>query len=229
MAASPKRTEDSISNNNETKEKDKVKSNSSASSDTSILNSDENIDKDNNSITSEEFENKTQKKSQIKKSKNSEKKNSKDLKIDSIDCPICLGTAVIPTRITCGHIFCFLCVKGVTRRSSKCPLCRQPIPSDFDKNPTVLEKHDIETLEDGYQWFYEGKNGWWLYEKRTSEEIEENFKLNNMKFDLLICGTMYTIDLDRNIQFNKENPVRRRKIKRENAENIAVKGVAGVH
>lgn len=71
--------------------------------------------------------------------------------------------------------------------------------------------------------------GWWLYEKRTSEEIEQNFKLNKMKFDLLICGTMYTIDLERNVQFNKENPTRRRKIKRENAENITVKGVAGVH
>lgn len=71
--------------------------------------------------------------------------------------------------------------------------------------------------------------GWWQYEKRTSEEIEENYKLNQTKFDLLICGTMYTIDLDKNIQYNRENPSRRRKVKRENASNIAVKGIAGVH
>lgn len=71
--------------------------------------------------------------------------------------------------------------------------------------------------------------GWWQYENRTSEEIEQFYKLNMTKFDLLICGTMYTIDLDRKVQYNKENPNRRRKIKRENASNLAVKGVAGVH
>lgn len=143
-------------------------------------------------------------------------------------------------------------MKGAARQSNKCPLCRQEIPVDFDKNPTLLEHQEMELLDDGYQWFYEGKNGmyiiaisfvrfclccvmifdgvgWWLYEKRTSEEIEEHFKLSNKKFDLLICGTMYTIDLERNIQYNRENPTRRRKLKREKAINIAVKGVAGVH
>lgn len=40
---------------------------------------------------------------------------------------------------------------------------------------------------------------------------------------------MYTIDLDKNIQYNRENPTRRRKVKRENANNISVKGIAGVH
>jgi len=38
-------------------------------------------------------------------------------------------------------------------------MCRQHIPIDFDKNPKILERQEIETLEDGYQWFYEGKNG----------------------------------------------------------------------
>lgn len=71
--------------------------------------------------------------------------------------------------------------------------------------------------------------GWWQYEKRTSEEIEQNYKLKNTKFDLLICGTMYTVDLEKNVQYNRENPTRRRKVKRENARNIAVKGIAGVH
>lgn len=40
---------------------------------------------------------------------------------------------------------------------------------------------------------------------------------------------MYTIDLDRSVQYNRDNPHRRRKVKRENANNIAVKGVAGVY
>lgn len=83
-------------------------------------------------------------------------------KTEPIDCPVCLGTAVFPTRIPCGHIFCFLCVKGAARQRNKCPLCRQEIPIDFDKNPAVLEREEIESFEDGFQWFYEGKNGVYL-------------------------------------------------------------------
>ncbi|XP_050429009.1 E3 ubiquitin-protein ligase rnf146-like [Adelges cooleyi] len=232
MAASLKRSEDNISNNGESIEKDKTETSEktlSASVSNATSNSAESSGGVKKSISKNQSENDTKKKPHSKKSKKNEKKSAEDLKSECIDCPVCLGTAVIPTRIPCGHVFCFLCVKGASRRAKKCPLCRQAIPVDFDKNPTVLERQEIETLDDGYQWFYEGKNGWWQYEKRTSEEIEQNFKLSNMKFDLLICGTMYTIDLDRNVQFSKECPNRRRKVKRENANNIAVKGVAGVH
>lgn len=38
-------------------------------------------------------------------------------------------------------------------------MCRQHIPVDFHKNPTVLERQEEEIPDDGYQWFYEGKNG----------------------------------------------------------------------
>ncbi|XP_022173218.1 E3 ubiquitin-protein ligase rnf146-like isoform X2 [Myzus persicae] len=155
------------------------------------------------------------------------KKN--DNKSEFNECPVCLGPVVFPVRTPCGHVFCFLCVKGAARQANRCPMCRQHIPIDFDKNPIILEREEIETLEDGYQWFYEGKNGWWQYDKRTSDEIEQHYKLNVLKFDVLICGTMYTIDLNRNVQYNRDNPSRRRKVKRENANNIAVKGVAGVH
>lgn len=84
-------------------------------------------------------------------------------KTDSIDCPVCLGPSVFPIRIPCGHIFCFLCVKGAARQANKCPMCRQQIPVDFDKNPTVLERQEIDILDDGFQWFYEGKNGRIVY------------------------------------------------------------------
>lgn len=78
---------------------------------------------------------------------------------ESIECPVCLGPAVFPVRIPCGHVFCFLCVKGAARQANRCPMCRQLIPVDFDKNPDVLERQESEMLDDGYQWFYEGKNG----------------------------------------------------------------------
>ncbi|XP_001944628.1 E3 ubiquitin-protein ligase rnf146 [Acyrthosiphon pisum] len=167
----------------------------------------------------------TKLKSILKKTRKSGDKSTSEYN----ECPVCLGPAVFPVRTPCGHVFCFLCVKGAARQANRCPMCRQHIPIDFDKNPIILERQEVETFEDGYQWFYEGKNGWWQYEKRTSDEIEQHYKLNVLKFDVLICGTMYTIDLDRSVQYNRDNPYRRRKVKRENANNIAVKGVAGVH
>lgn len=69
---------------------------------------------------------------------------------------------MFPVRIPCGHVFCFLCVKGAARQANKCPMCRQHIPVDFDKNPNVLERQEVEIFDDGYQWFYEGKNGMYL-------------------------------------------------------------------
>lgn len=79
---------------------------------------------------------------------------------ETIECPVCLGPAVFPVRIPCGHVFCFLCVKGAARQANKCPMCRQQIPVDFDKNPNILARQEVENiLDDGYQWFYEGKNG----------------------------------------------------------------------
>jgi hypothetical protein len=41
-------------------------------------------------------------------------------------------------------------------------MCRQEIPSDFLIHPQLLDRTQLEkesTLEDGYQWFYEGRNG----------------------------------------------------------------------
>jgi len=75
------------------------------------------------------------------------------------ECPVCLGPVVFPLRTPCGHVFCFLCVKGVALQANRCPMCRQNIPIGFDKNPINLERQEVETLEDGYEWFYEGKNG----------------------------------------------------------------------
>ena len=56
----------------------------------------------------------------------------------------------------------YLCVKGVAFQSLRCAMCRQEIPSDFLLHPQLLDRTQLEkesTLEDGYQWFYEGRNG----------------------------------------------------------------------
>ena len=36
-----------------------------------------------------------------------------------IECAVCLQTCVCPVQLPCKHIFCFLCVKGVTLQSKR--------------------------------------------------------------------------------------------------------------
>lgn len=80
-----------------------------------------------------------------------------------LECAICLQPCVHPAELPCGHIFCFLCVKGIVFQNKRCALCRQVIPREYINNPTlvkwsaVLEKQ--KSVDDQYQWFYEGHNG----------------------------------------------------------------------
>lgn len=51
----------------------------------------------------------------------------------------------------------------------------QEIPADFTDKPELLSESGSETdevSENNYQWFYEGRNGWWQYDERTSAELE---------------------------------------------------------
>lgn len=82
---------------------------------------------------------------------------------DTLECAVCLQNCVHPAQLPCGHIFCFLCVKGIANQSKKCAMCRQEIPRDFVEQPHLLERsveqHESEGVDGGYQWFYEGRNG----------------------------------------------------------------------
>ncbi|KAL7734418.1 hypothetical protein ACLKA6_010747 [Drosophila palustris] len=99
----------------------------------------------------------------------------------ALECPICLQTCIHPARLPCGHIFCFLCVKGVAYKNRRCAMCRREIPAEFLDHPQLVNGIDdicaTRATEDGYQWYYEGRNGgWWAYDVRTNEDIETAFK-----------------------------------------------------
>ncbi|XP_015834013.1 E3 ubiquitin-protein ligase rnf146 isoform X2 [Tribolium castaneum] len=151
---------------------------------------------------------------------------------DNLECAVCLQNCVHPAQLPCGHIFCFLCVKGIANQSKKCAMCRQEIPKDFIEQPNLLEKpyqrEASEGFDGGYQWFYEGKNGWWRYDPRTNEDIEQAFQLNLPLVEILICGEIYVIDITNNWQYCKKTPTRKRSIKRDKIENLVVKGEAGL-
>ncbi|XP_018788230.1 PREDICTED: E3 ubiquitin-protein ligase rnf146 isoform X2 [Bactrocera latifrons] len=148
-----------------------------------------------------------------------------------IECPICLQTCIHPARLPCGHIFCFLCVKGVAYKNRRCAMCRREIPPEFLDHPDLVNGIDdicaTKSTEDGYQWFYEGRNGWWQYDDRTSQDIEDAFKKGEKSCIILVAGYVYVVDLETMVQQRQNEPSRCRRVKRDLA-TIPKKGVAGL-
>lgn len=150
---------------------------------------------------------------------------------DSPECAVCLQPCVHPAQLPCGHIFCYLCVKGFANQNKRCAMCRQEIPRDFVEQPNLLQRPDplevSEGFDGGYQWFYEGRNGWWQYDERTSKELENSYKKGEKSVELLIAGFLYIVDLENMLQMRRNDPSRRRQVKRDFG-TIPKKGVAGI-
>ncbi len=166
-----------------------------------------------------------------------------------LECAVCLQPSIHPVKLPCDHIFCFLCVKGVTIQSRRCPMCRREIPPGYLDHPTLVKDDPLlggaaalvedsngpgtETSEvddeEEYQWFYQGRNGWWKYDERTAEELESHFKKGEQHCELLIAGFLYCIDFEGMFQCRRNEPQRRRTIRRDLASNVSdKKGVAGL-
>lgn len=157
------------------------------------------------------------------------------------ECAICLQSCVHPVRLPCCHVFCFLCVKGASWHSKRCALCRQEIPEDFLERPVLLSPEELKAVAAGlnrsggtggesrgdYAWYYEGRNGWWQYDERTSRELEEAFTKGRKSTEMLIAGFLYVADLEGMVQYRRNEHGRRRKIKRD-VVDIPKKGVAGL-
>ncbi|XP_028253023.1 E3 ubiquitin-protein ligase rnf146-like [Parambassis ranga] len=157
------------------------------------------------------------------------------------ECAICLQSCVHPVRLPCCHVFCFLCVKGASWHSKRCALCRQEIPEDFLERPVLLSPEELKAAAAGlsrcagtggesrgdYTWYYEGRNGWWQYDERTCQELEEAFAKGRTSTEMLIAGFLYVADLENMVQYRRNERGRKRKIKRDIVD-IPKKGVAGL-
>ncbi|NXR07541.1 RN146 ligase, partial [Semnornis frantzii] len=146
------------------------------------------------------------------------------------ECAICLQTCVHPVSLPCRHVFCYLCVKGASWLGKRCALCRQEIPEDFLDKPTLLSPEELKAASRGngeYAWYYEGRNGWWQYDERTSRELEDAFSKGKKSTEMLIAGFLYVADLENMVQYRRNEHGRRRKIKRDIID-IPKKGVAGL-
>ncbi|KAJ8411474.1 hypothetical protein AAFF_G00162820 [Aldrovandia affinis] len=148
------------------------------------------------------------------------------------ECAICLQSCVHPVRLPCSHVFCFLCVKGASWQSKRCALCRQEIPEDFLERPTLLSPEELKAAGAGrgpgeHAWYYEGRNGWWQYDERTSRELEDAHAKGKRSAEMLIAGFLYVADLENMVQYRRNEHGRRRRMKRDVA-GIPKKGVAGL-
>ena len=80
-----------------------------------------------------------------------------------------------------------------------------------------------------FRWFYEGRNGWWEYDERTAQELEHHHKRGDKNCELLIAGFLYSIDFENMLQCRRNEPHRRRQIKRDLSTNVDnKKGIAGI-
>ncbi|XP_043501361.1 E3 ubiquitin-protein ligase RNF146 isoform X1 [Polistes fuscatus] len=161
-----------------------------------------------------------------------EKDSNEDKEAGSVtipECAVCLQPCIHPARLPCNHIYCYLCVKGVANHNKRCPMCRQEMPSDFVERPQLVEVDEVKELErpeEEYQWFYEGRNGWWKYDSRINKDLETVYELGETKCEMLICGILYVIDFEKKCQHRKYQPRYKRNIKRDR-KDAQCKGVSG--
>lgn len=161
-----------------------------------------------------------------------------DSELVKMECPVCLQTCIHPARLPCGHIFCFLCVKGVTFKNRRCAMCRRDIPPSYLEHPQLVnglrevEKAAKPKTTEGdttpeFQWYYEGRNGWWQYDERTSQELEESYQKKERFCKILVAGFLYIVDFEHKCQIRQNDPSRIRRVKRD-LTSIPKKGVAGL-
>ena len=105
--------------------------------------------------------------------------------------------------------------------------------SGYLDSPNVLGDGLCSKLKDSsskvYHWFYECKSGGWMYEDRTSEEIEKGFLANAKSVKVQISGFMYVVNYETMVQLREDRPNRTRRIKRDLITSDGIKGVAGIH
>lgn len=69
--------------------------------------------------------------------------------------------------------------------------------------------------------------GWWQYDERTCQDIEEAYKKGDKFCTILVAGYVYVVDFETMLQQRQNDPSRKRQVKRDLA-TTPKKGVAGL-
>lgn len=162
--------------------------------------------------------------------------------MDNIDlrCCICQEEYNLPVALSCGHNFCYLCIKGVVITNNnygltKCPLCRTDIDIDMD-DCHVNTYLCNEQCESNIVWQYAGRNyGFWDYDNKSCIILEEEYEkyLSNDIYNkccITIGCNEYIIDFENMEQVLKSDSNKKRSIRRinKNLVDSCTKGTAGI-
>ena len=160
-----------------------------------------------------------------------------------VQCSLCLDTQItLPCTLSCGHIFCYVCIKNVSfsrdnRTLIFCPLCRnrQSIQELYQLvDPASIQK-EMEFLQGRtFVWIYANsfqKDRWWCCDSQTSEilEMEYNNGARNIKID--IGCKNYEFDLllmEKHKTCGQSHNRRLRRIHRNNLPETNLCGIAGI-
>lgn len=55
--------------------------------------------------------------------------------------------------------------------------------------------------------------GWWQYDERTCQEIEDAYKKSQKQCTILVAGNLYIVDFDQMLQKRQTDPSRKRQVK----------------
>lgn len=91
----------------------------------------------------------------------------------------------------------------------------------------IIEKHQLNFPLNSIFRYYEGRNGWWLYDQRTNDEIDQAFRRGDRRVEILIVGHLYIVDFENMHQYRLNDTQRRRRIKYD-LISAPKKGVAGL-
>lgn len=155
------------------------------------------------------------------------------------NCDICTNKLTLPIQLACKHIFCYLCIKSIYKTNPRCPTCNVPIINDIDnlnENNLFTQPNNIKNNQ--INWLYSGAtDGWWYFDDNTTSILEQEYQTfikqdDDVASTITIGNQKYIIDYENNLQINKNDPNKRRHIKRvdnDDAKKLNIKGKAGIY
>lgn len=112
----------------------------------------------------------------------------------------------------------------------RCALCRTEFPNAVLDQPDLVMPMDASTStvdQNEHRWFYEGRNGWWQFDERTSQDIEDAYKNGDRHCTIFVAGYLYVVDFDQMLQLRLNDQLRKRKVKRDLVSTPKL-GIAGL-
>lgn len=143
---------------------------------------------------------------------------------------ICHDKISNQTRLKCGHVYCYLCIKThLTLVNRVCPVCRCHVKHE----ELNCEKLDVPIGK--HVWMYSGKNyGWWMYDRRANHELEDFYRQfrsgSGHQYEINLSGLNIEVDFKQMTQRGLGTGVTRSiiRIDRSNESDYHINGLSGI-